>query len=104
VVVATEVHLSAFLRSGASRDVSSDSITGEALVVGPRGETASRSTPPSAPTPARPTRTSPAAMAPSRATTRAGRGGRWGEGAKASPQLRTRKLSLDQASSPRHQR
>jgi hypothetical protein len=42
VVVVTEVQLSAFLRSGASRDVSSDSITGEALVVGPRGEILAR--------------------------------------------------------------
>jgi hypothetical protein len=38
VVRVTEVHISAFLRSGSSRDVSSDSIDGEALIVGPRGE------------------------------------------------------------------
>lgn len=42
VVRLTEVHISAFLRSGSSRDVSSDSIDGEALIVGPRGEILAR--------------------------------------------------------------
>jgi hypothetical protein len=41
VIVVSEVHLSAFLRSGSSRDVSSDSITGEALV-GARSEILAR--------------------------------------------------------------
>ena len=42
VVRVTEVHITAFLRSGTSRDVSSDSIDGEALIVGPRGEILAR--------------------------------------------------------------
>jgi hypothetical protein len=42
VVVVNEVHITAFLRSGTSRDVSSDSIDGEALIVGPRGEILAR--------------------------------------------------------------
>ena len=42
VLRVTAVYLMAFLRSGSSRDVSSDSVTGEALVVGPRGEILAR--------------------------------------------------------------
>ena len=42
VVRVTELHISAFLRSGSSRDVSSDSLDGEALIVGPRGEILAR--------------------------------------------------------------
>ena len=42
VVVVREVHITQFLRSGSSRDVSTDSIDGEALLVGPRGEILAR--------------------------------------------------------------
>jgi len=42
VVRVREVHISFFLRSGTSRDISTDSIDGEALVVGPRGEILAR--------------------------------------------------------------
>jgi hypothetical protein len=42
IVRVAELHISAFLRSGPSRDVSSDSIDGEALIVGPRGEILAR--------------------------------------------------------------
>lgn len=42
VVVVRELHITQFLRSGSSRDVSSDSIDGEALLVGPRGEILAR--------------------------------------------------------------
>ena len=42
VVRVTELHISAFLRSGPSRDVSSDTVGGEALIVGPRGEVLAR--------------------------------------------------------------
>ncbi|HEX2134376.1 MAG TPA: hypothetical protein VHG30_00500 [Microvirga sp.] len=37
-----EVYLTASLRSGSSRDISTDSIDGEALILGPRGEILAR--------------------------------------------------------------
>ena len=42
VVRVTGLHITAVLRSGKSRDISSDSIDGEALIVGARGEILAR--------------------------------------------------------------